>query len=153
MKVGDILRTRKGTRIATVRMNETVATAAELLRANNVGALVVKDVCRTEGNVAVGMFSERDVARAVAEHGPAGLTMKVAALISVQQLVSCSSTDTLEHVRGLMRDHHIRHLPVIDEHSLIGVISIRDLELMGDAAFVPAATLTPAAVAASAPQL
>jgi len=153
MKVGDILRNRKGTRIATVRMNETVATAAALLRANNVGALVVKDVCRTEGNVAVGMFSERDVARAVAEHGPAGLTMKVAALISVQQLVSCSSTDTLEHVRGLMRDHHIRHLPVIDEHSLIGVISIRDLELMGDDAFVPAATLTPAVAAASAPRL
>ncbi|MEW6643472.1 MAG: CBS domain-containing protein [Pseudomonadota bacterium] len=151
MKVGDILRNRKGTRIATVRMNETVATAAELLRANNVGALVVKDVCRTEGNVAVGMFSERDVARAVAEHGPAGLAMKVAALISVQQLVSCSSTDTVEHARGLMRDHHIRHLPVIDEHSLIGVISIRDLEL-AEHAFVPTAALAPAA-AAPAPRL
>lgn len=130
MKVGDILRNRKGTRIATVRMNETVATAAQLLRAEDVGALVVKDVCRTEGNVAVGMFSERDVARAVAEHGPAGLELKVSQMISVQQLVSCSSTDTLEHVRDLMRDHHIRHLPVIDDYSLIGVISIRDLELM-----------------------
>lgn len=130
MKVGDILRNRKGTRIATVRMNETVATAAQLLRAEDVGALVVKDVCRTEGNVAVGMFSERDVARAVAEHGPAGLALKVSQMISVQQLISCSSTDTLEHVRDLMRDHHIRHLPVIDDYSLIGVISIRDLELM-----------------------
>ncbi len=64
MKVGDILRSKKGTRIVTVRMNETVATAAQLLRTENVGALVVKDVCRTEGNVAVGMFSERDVTRA-----------------------------------------------------------------------------------------
>lgn len=68
MRVGDILN-RKSTRIATVRMNETVATAARLLRNDNVGALVVKDVCRTEGNVAVGMFSERDVVRAVSEHG------------------------------------------------------------------------------------
>lgn len=152
MKVGDILRNRKGTRIATVRMNETVATAAQLLRAEDVGALVVKDVCRTEGNVAVGMFSERDVARAVAEHGPAGLELKVSEMISVQQLVSCSSTDTLEHVRDLMRDHHIRHLPVIDDYSLIGVISIRDLELMPDDARVALAGLPQAAAQPAAPR-
>lgn len=135
MNVADILRRRTSTRIATVRMNETVATAAALLRAENISALVVKDVCRTEGNVAVGMFTERDVARAIAEHGPAGANLKVSAMISVQQLISCSSTDSLEHVRDLMRDHHIRHLPVIDDHTLVGVISIRDLELVhGDGA-------------------
>ena len=126
MKVGDILRT-KSTRIATVRMNETVAIAAQLLRAGNISALVVKDVCRTEGNTAVGMFSERDVVRAVAEHGAAGLALKVSNLISVQQLISCRSTDTLEHVRHLMNVNHIRHVPVIDDYTLIGVISIRDI--------------------------
>ena len=126
MRVGEILN-RKSTRIATVRMNETVATAARLLRNENVGALVVKDVCRTEGNVAVGMFSERDVVRAVVEHGQAGLGMKLSALISVQKLVSCNSTDTVEHVRDLMNDNHIRHVPVIDDHTLIGVISMRDI--------------------------
>lgn len=126
MKVGDILR-KKSTRIATVRMNETVAIAAQLLRAGNISALVVKDVCRTEGNTAVGMFSERDVVRAVAEHGAAGLNMKVSSLISVQQLISCTSVDTLEHVRHLMNDNHIRHVPVIDDYTLIGVISIRDI--------------------------
>jgi hypothetical protein len=51
MKVGDVLR-KKSTRIATVRMNETVAIAAQLLRTGNISALVVKDVCRTEGNTA-----------------------------------------------------------------------------------------------------
>ena len=71
MTVGDILRS-KSSRIATIRMNETVDTAAKLLRRENVGALVVKDVCRTEGNVVVGMFSERDVASAIADHGSAG---------------------------------------------------------------------------------
>ncbi|MDB5566725.1 MAG: histidine kinase [Tardiphaga sp.] len=126
MKVGDILR-KKSTRIATVRMNETVAIAAQLLRTGNISALVVKDVCRTEGNTAVGMFSERDVVRAVAEHGAAGLNLKVSNLISVQQLISCRSTDTLEHVRHLMNKNHIRHVPVIDDHTLIGVISIRDI--------------------------
>lgn len=126
MKVGDILR-KKSTRIATVRMNETVAIAAQLLRTGNISALVVKDVCRTEGNTAVGMFSERDVVRAVAEHGAAGLNLKVSNLISVQKLISCCSTDTLEHVRHLMNKNHIRHVPVIDDHTLIGVISIRDI--------------------------
>jgi CBS domain-containing protein len=126
MKVGDILR-KKTTRIATVRMNETVAIAAQLMRTGNISALVVKDVCRTEGNTAVGMFSERDVVRAVAEHGAAGVNLKVSNLISVQKLISCQSTDTLEHVRHLMNKNHIRHVPVIDDHTLIGVISIRDI--------------------------
>jgi CBS domain-containing protein len=126
MKVGDVL-SKKTARIATIRMNETVGVAAQLMRASNVSALVVKDVVRTEGNTAVGMFTERDVVRAIAEHGAAGINMKVSQLISVQQLVSCSSSDTLEDVRHLMNKHHIRHLPVIDNHSLCGVISMRDI--------------------------
>ena len=126
MKVGDILR-KKNARVATVRMNETVAIAAQLMRAGDISALVVKDVVRTEGNTAVGMFTERDVVRAIAEHGAAGVNLKVSTLISVQQLISCCSTDTLEHVRHLMNKNHIRHVPVIDEYTLIGVISIRDI--------------------------
>ena len=131
MHVGDILR-RKSTRVVTVRMNETIGIAAKLMRANNVGAVVVQDVVHTEGSTAVGMFTERDVVRAVAEHGAAGVNLKVSQLISVQQLVSCSSTDTLEQVRHLMSKHHIRHLPVIDNYSLIGVISIRDISTAFD---------------------
>ncbi|UGY21796.1 CBS domain-containing protein [Bradyrhizobium septentrionale] len=126
MQVGDILR-KKTPRVATVRMNETVAIAAQLMRASNISALVVKDVVRTEGNTAVGMFTERDVVRAVAEHGAAGASMKVSQFVSVQQLVSCTSSDTLEHIRHLMTKHHIRHVPVIDNYSLIGVVSMRDI--------------------------
>jgi CBS domain-containing protein len=127
MQVGDILRKKRTGRVATVRMNETVATAAQLMRAGNIGALVVKDVVRTEGNTAVGMFTERDVVRAIAEHGAAGVNLKVSQLISVPQLVWCGSTDTLEHVHHLMDRNRIRHLPVIDNYSLIGVISIGDI--------------------------
>jgi CBS domain-containing protein len=131
MKVGDILRA-KPARIATIRMNETVTVAAQLMRVGNISALVVKDVVRTEGNTAAGMFTERDVVRAIAEHGPAGANLKVSQLISVQQLVSCCSTDTLEYARHLMNKHHIRHLPVIDDYTLIGVISIRDISAAFD---------------------
>lgn len=126
MVVGDILR-RKDTRVATVRMNETVETAAKLLRREDVGALVVKDVCRTEGNTVVGMFSERDVARAIAEHGPSGSALPVSAMIQVQKLITCCAEDSIERVRYLMDEHHIRHLPVLEGHSLIGVISMRDI--------------------------
>jgi len=136
MQVGDIL-CKKPARVATVRMNETVAIAAQLMRANHISALVVNDVVRTEGNTAVGMLTERDVVRAIAEHGAAGANLKVSQLISVPQLVSCGSVDTLEHVRHLMNKNHIRHLPVIDNHSLIGVIGIRDI----DAAFKSEATV------------
>jgi CBS domain-containing protein len=126
MQVGDILRKRTA-RVATVRMNETVAVAAQLMRASNIGALVIKDVVRTEGNTAVGMFTERDVVRAIAEHGAAGLELKVSQCVSVLQLVSCGLTDTLEHVHHLMRSKHIRHLPVIDNCSLVGVVSAGDI--------------------------
>ena len=140
MQVGDILR-KKTSRVVTVRMNETVGVAAQLMRASDISALVVKDVVRTEGNTAVGMFTERDVVRAVAEHGAAGVSLKVSQLISVQKLVSCTSTDTIEHVRHLMNIHHVRHLPVIDNFSLAGVVSMRDIS----AAFDEASTGAPQA--------
>ena len=105
------------------------------MRAGDISALVVKDVVRIEGNTAVGMFTERDVVRAIAEYGTAGLNLKVSQLISVEQLVSCGSTDTLEHVHHLMNRNHIRHLPVIDNYNLIGVISISDISTaFGDGA-------------------
>jgi CBS domain-containing protein len=122
-------------------MNETVGIAAKLMRANNISALVVKDVVRSEGNTAVGMFTERDVVRAVAEHGANAVNVKVSQLVSVQQLVSCASSDTIEHVRHLMNRHHIRHLPVIDDYSLVSVISMRDIA----AAMDEATTSTPQA--------
>jgi CBS domain-containing protein len=131
MKVGDILR-KKTSRVATVRMNETVGIACQLMRTGNISALVVKDVVGTEGSTAAGMFTERDAVRAIAEHGAAGVNLKVSQLISVQKLVSCCSTDTLEQVRHLMNKNHIRHLPVIDDYTLIGVISIRDISAAFD---------------------
>ena len=132
MQVGDVLR-KKTTRVVTIRMNETVGVAARLMRTNNISALVVKDVVRSEGNTAVGMFTERDVVRAIAEHGADGVNLKVSQLISIQRLVSCSASDTLDDVRHLMNVHHIRHLPVIDNFALAGVISMRDIAAAFDA--------------------
>jgi CBS domain-containing protein len=126
MYVGDILR-RKNPRVVTVRMNETIGIAAKLMRANNVGAVVVQDVVHTEGNTTVGMFTGRDAVRAIADRGVAAINMKVSQFISVPQLVSCSSKDTLESVHDIMDHHQVRHLPVIDDCSLVGVISMQDI--------------------------
>ncbi len=124
-KVSDILRT-KDTRIITVRLRETVATAAMLMERENISALVVKDVSRTEGNIVVGVFTERDIARALARHGAGALQLPIAELIK-RPLAQCSERDTLDTVLRLMDQHQIRLLPVMEEHTLIGVISISDI--------------------------
>src|SRR3981189_2558330 len=94
MQVGDILR-KKTARVATVRMNETVAIAAQLMRTRRIWATMEMQAVRTEGNTAVVTFTERDVVRAIASTGRARGNWKYLSLSTTQQLVSCSSTDTL----------------------------------------------------------
>ncbi|CAO3446111.1 hypothetical protein [Azospirillum argentinense] len=125
MRVEDILR-RKGTRIGTVRINETVETALRLLKAENTGALVVKDVCRTEGNTVVGVISERDIVRSLTDRGPGILSLPVTAVMS-NHPVCCTPGDSVRHVLQLMDEHTVRHIPVLDGASLVGVVSVRDL--------------------------
>lgn len=125
MNVGTILR-HKEARIISVRMDETVEVAAQLLHREGVGALAVQDICHTEGNTAVGMFSERDLVRAVVQHGAAALKRQVADFTSFR-IITCTSRDKIEHALHLMLEHHVRHLPVFEEFTLIGVISMRDV--------------------------
>ncbi|BAI73870.1 hypothetical protein AZL_a03390 (plasmid) [Azospirillum sp. B510] len=125
MKVEDILR-KKGTRIGMVRINETVTTALRLMKAENTGALVVKDVCRTEGNTVVGVISERDVVRALVDRGPGILDQPVSALMT-RDPYCCNPSDTVRHVLSLMDQHGIRHVPVLEGSTLVGVVSVRDL--------------------------
>src|ERR1700704_6498292 len=123
--IGDVLRL-KDTRIITIRLRETVAMAVTLMKRENIHALVVKDVCRTEGNVVVGIFSERDVARGLTAHGPAVLNMPVATFLN-RPLVSCTTNYSVDAVLQLMDEHQVRLLPVLENHTLIGVISISDV--------------------------
>lgn len=126
ISVDDILREKRDTRIVTVRMNETVATAALIMRRENVSSVVVKDVCRTEGNTVVGVFSERDVARGLAEHGANLSGLPVASFLK-RAVISCTLEDSIVTVLRLMNEHQVRHLPVMVEHNLVGVISATDL--------------------------
>jgi CBS domain-containing protein len=124
--VADVLRQKNDTRIITIRLSETVAMAVTLMKRENVHALVVKDVVRTEGNTVVGIFSERDVARALADHGAGALDKSISTLLN-RPLVSCTMSDTVETVLQLMDQHQVRLLPVIESYALSGVISITDV--------------------------
>ena len=125
MQVGDILR-KKTARVATVRMNETVAIAAQLMRASNISALVVKDVVRTEGNTAVGMFTERDVVRQLAEHGLEMLDGSVGAVMTAPAITVELGTEVMNAL-GLMTRRRFRHLPVVQGGRMVGFVSIGDL--------------------------
>lgn len=125
MRVDMALRAKRG-RIVTIRMTETCMVAARLLRSENIGVLVVKDSCGTEGDVILGVLSERDILQAIVDHGTAAFAMPVLALMT-RAVVACQSNDTVDRALGLMSEHHIRHLPVLHEEALVGVISIRDM--------------------------
>ena len=125
MRVGEILRT-KGTRILSIRLREPAAAAAKLMVAENIGALVVTDVVLTEGSTVVGMLSERDLVRALVTGGQDIMKMPVEKLMT-KKLISCEPNDDLADVMEKMDRYGIRHLPVLDGHPLVGVLSVRDV--------------------------
>jgi CBS domain-containing protein len=125
MRVTQILR-QKQARVVTVRPREPVSAALKLMASENIGALVVTDIVPTEGTTVVGMFSERDVVRALAAEGADIVRLPVERLMS-KKLVYCTPNDDLADVMAKMDQHGIRHLPVLDEHTLVGVIGIRDV--------------------------
>ena len=125
MRVAEILRT-KGTRIISIRLRESVAAAAKLMVTENIGAVVVTDVVLTEGSTVVGMLSERDLMRGLVTSGQDIMKMPVEKLMT-KRLISCRPDDDLADVMEKMDVHGIRHLPVLDEHTLVGVVSVRDV--------------------------
>lgn len=125
MRVEDILRTKEP-RVVTVRSGSTIEEAIRLMKSENISSLVVKDVCRTEGNALAGVLCERDIVYALLDKSPAVLRLPVSQLMT-RNPVTCTPTDSVPHVLQLMERHHIRHLPVLDDGTLIGVISFRDL--------------------------
>ena len=116
------LLTIKGPHVLTIGQDATVLQAVNLMNDHHVGSLVVLD----QGRI-VGMFTERDILRrVVGEHrDPEHTTV---AEVMTTEVFCCYLSTTIEEARGAMRDHRIRHLPVLDDSgNLLGVISIGDL--------------------------
>jgi CBS domain-containing protein len=121
MRVAEILHV-KGRHVSTVRSTETVEAAIRKLYEERIGALVVVD---RWGKLA-GMFSERDVIQALAQHGAEALGYEVHELMT-PDVTTCTPADRLEEVMQVMTVHRVRHLPVMEGDQLIGLVSIGDL--------------------------
>ena len=120
MTVEAILK-RKGTRVSTIAKEATIAGAAQRLNLDHIGALVV-----TEGARVVGIISERDIIAGLARHGAVTLEKRVEELMT-WPIVTCTRGQSIKEVMAAMTRQRIRHLPVVEEEALMGIISIGDV--------------------------
>jgi CBS domain-containing protein len=118
--IGTILH-HKGADVWTISPQATVFEAIQLLARKNIGALPVM-----EGDRLVGIFSERDYTRKVALEGKTSHATKVCEILSAN-VATISPQDSVEEAMRLMTEKHVRHLPVVEEGRVIGLVSIGDM--------------------------
>lgn len=111
----------KGSRVWTIPGDATVFEAIQLMSARNIGALVV-----VEGDRLEGIFTERDYTRKVALHGKSSKDTLVSEIIS-HELCVAAPESTIEDCMRMMTEHRVRHLPVLQDDRLVGLVSIGDL--------------------------
>ena len=121
MTVGIIL-AAKGREVVCIQPTASLADAARLLAEKRIGAVVVLGA---EHRV-IGILSERDIVRALAERGAAALTEPVSCTMS-RKVTTCHETETAITIMGRMTEGKFRHVPVVDQGRLTGIISIGDV--------------------------
>ncbi|UGT68395.1 CBS domain-containing protein [Nocardia gipuzkoensis] len=121
MRISEILR-RKGSDVATVAPDTTVRTLLATLAERNIGAVVVSP----DGGTIAGIVSERDVVRSLHARGADLLDTPVSAIMTAE-VRTCALDDRVDGLRRIMTDHRIRHLPVVHEGRLVGIVSIGDV--------------------------
>jgi CBS domain-containing protein len=121
MRVSDVLQ-GKGAVVETIRPDAKVLVAVHRMRMQNVGALVVS----RDGDTVDGVLSERDVVRGLTRHGGELLDMGVVAVMS-RNVPTCSPDDPLTSVMSQMTRTRNRHVPVLKDGRLCGIVSVGDL--------------------------
>lgn len=121
MTVADILR-RKGNSVVTIFPSASIREAMRILIKHNIGSLVVLN----ESRDVVGIITERDIFRLAYEHEGRIMDIPVSAVMS-RDLIIALPTDTLEYLKATMTENRFRHLPVVDDGKLAGIVSIGDL--------------------------
>jgi CBS domain-containing protein len=121
MRVSDLLAS-KGHDVATISQERTITDALAILKERGVGALVVTGPLPP----LVGILSERDIVRALAAQGATALDAKVADLMTSEVRI-CDEDTSMASLMGLMTEHHIRHVPVVHNLTLSGLVSIGDV--------------------------
>ena len=121
MNVESILR-GKGDRVAIVAPNASIAVAVATLKREGIGALVVS----RDGSAVDGILSERDIVHALADNGPALLERRVDQLMT-RRVFTCTPRDSVADLMGEMTRRRFRHMPVLRDGALAGIISIGDV--------------------------
>ncbi len=121
MNVASILKS-KGRAVSTVRPNATLLDITKKLAPKKIGAVVVVG---DNGHVD-GIISERDVIRALSDHGAQALSLMVSEVMT-RTVVACQETSELDELMETMTKGRFRHLPVIEDDALVGIISIGDV--------------------------
>lgn len=121
MNVETILRS-KGRDVVTIAPEATIAKASDLLRSKGIGAVVIVDQAGAVG----GILSERDIVRALAEFGSQTSDHAVSEVMT-RRVHSCELHDTIHDLMARMTESRIRHLPVLENGKLCGIISIGDV--------------------------
>jgi CBS domain-containing protein len=112
----------KGREVHTTQPHRTLREVVELLAAKGIGAVVVADASMS----VLGILSERDVVRVIARHGAAALDDPVSRFMT-SKVTTITRDDTIDHVMQTMTEGRFRHLPVVEDGRLIGIISIGDV--------------------------
>lgn len=120
MSVEAILK-NKGRNVFTIRPEHAVADAAALMTAKKVGVAVV---CDAKGAV-VGVVSERDIVAGMTQFGKGVVDMAVRNIMT-SPVLTCGPSDSVKRIMEIMTERRIRHLPVVDNGDLLGMVSIGD---------------------------
>jgi CBS domain-containing protein len=120
MRIADVLR-NKGAAVTTINPEATVQELLAGLAEHNIGAMVVVGA----GGVA-GIVSERDVVRQLHRQGPSVLSGPVSNIMTAT-VATCTKADTVDSISLLMTQSRVRHVPVLEDDKLIGIVSIGDV--------------------------
>jgi len=122
MLVHQILKSKADEGVITLTPGTKVAEAAQLLSSKRIGTIVVS----SDGKVAEGILSERDIVREIGKRGSGCLDDNVDALMT-RDPITCSRSEDAESVLGKMTEGRFRHLPVVEDGEMVGLISIGDV--------------------------
>ncbi len=121
MKVKDILQ-EKGAEVATIEADKTVSEAIKSLVEKNIGSLLVLD----EKSAIVGIITERDILKECNQRYESLRQTKVKDVM-VRNVIVASPEDDIDYVENVMTENRVRHLPIISDQNLVGLISIGDV--------------------------
>ena len=123
MQVREIMRGKSHSQLKYAKITDTVEEVICRLRIENVGAVPI----RASNDDIVGMISERDVVRAIADFGPRALAMNCTEIVQ-RDLQTCNPDDSMARVARHMTDRRVRHLLVTTDDEITGIVSIGDVE-------------------------